>query len=82
MTKDDILPGLAEILRDVFDDPDLVVTHETTADDIEEWDSLNHITIMVAAEERFGVKFKTAELERLRDVGELADLIATKLHLG
>lgn len=82
MTQDDILEGVAEILRAVFDEPDLEVTRETTAEDVEAWDSLNHITVMVAAEQRFGVKFKTAELERLRDVGELVSLISTKLNLA
>lgn len=80
MSEDDILEGLSEILSETFDRDDLVVTKSTTAADIREWDSLNHINIVVASEIRFGVKFKTAELEGLRDVGELVDLIHSKLN--
>ena len=80
MSEDDILEGLSEILSETFDRGDLVVTKSTTAADIREWDSLNHINIVVASEIRFGVKFKTAELEGLRDVGELVDLIHSKLN--
>jgi acyl carrier protein len=49
-----------------------------SAKDVPEWDSFNHINIIVAAEQRFGVKFRTAEIEALRTVGEFADLIARK----
>lgn len=79
MTEAEILDQVAEVLQDTFDRDDLSVTRETTATDIAEWDSFNHINIIVACELRFGVKFKTAELERLRDVGELVDLIGKKL---
>jgi acyl carrier protein len=75
MTDQDILNGLTEIFRDVFDDPALVISNETTADDVDEWDSVNHINIVVAAEMRFGVKFKIAEIESLKNVGELVHLI-------
>lgn len=78
MTPDEVLVDLTEILRDVFDLPDLVVTRETTAHDIKEWDSVAHINVIVGAERRFGVKFKTAELDEMKDVGELVDLIARK----
>ena len=79
MNRSEILAALTAIFQDVFDTPDLVVTDDTTADDIEEWDSMNHITLIVAAERKFGVKFKTAEIEELKNVGEFVDLIAAKL---
>ena len=78
MTKEEILQGLTEIFRDVFDREDLVITPRTTAADIPEWDSFNHINLIVASEMTFKVKFQVAETEELKNVGELIDLIATK----
>ena len=75
MTKEEIIIALTEIFRDVFDDPALVISAETTAEDIKDWDSVNHINIVVAVEIRFNVKFKTAEIEELKNVGELVQLI-------
>src|SRR3954451_7956924 len=69
---------LSEIFTDLFDNDSIVLTRETTADDIEEWDSLHHITLIVAIESRFGIKFKTAELEGLHNVGHLVELIERK----
>ena len=82
MTEEQIRAGLTDIFRDIFDDPALVISDETTADDIEEWDSLNHINLVVAAQQRFGVKFKTAEIEELKNVGELVHLIGRRLDAG
>jgi len=79
MTRDEILTKLTGIFRDLFDDPTIVIAPETTASDIEEWDSMNHITLVVEAEQRFGVRFQTAELEKLKDVGEFVDVISKKL---
>ena len=78
MSQSDIYETLNDIFRDVFDDPSLAVTSEMSARDVPEWDSFNHINIIVAAEQRFGVKFRTAEIDTLRTVGEFADLIARK----
>lgn len=74
-----LLATLTELFRDVFDDDTLVLTPATTAADIAAWDSLNHISLLVAAEMRFGIKFRTAEMEELKNVGELAALIARLL---
>jgi len=65
-------------LRDVFDDESLVATPELTAHDVKEWDSVNHITLVVAIEEEFGVKFKTAELEKMKNVGQMVEAIEKK----
>jgi acyl carrier protein len=70
---------LTSIFHDIFDDDSIVLTRETTASDIQDWDSFNHINLIVAVEARFGIKFKTAELESLRNVGHLVDLIEAKL---
>ncbi|MDB5363797.1 MAG: acyl carrier protein [Rhodospirillales bacterium] len=81
MTDAEILQGVTDIFRDVFGDDDLVLTPDMTADDIDDWDSFNHINIMVATEVRFGIKFQTAEVEPLRNVGELLSLIRQKLSV-
>ena len=76
-----IQDAVAEIIREVLDDPTLEIGREATADQIEGWDSLNHINIVVAVEQKFGIKFKTAEIELLRNVGEFVELIQQKLAL-
>ena len=78
MSSDQILPQIRAIMEDVFDLDDLSVTSATTAEDIEEWDSLSHIRLVVAIERRFKIKFKTAEIESLKNVGDLVDLIGVK----
>jgi len=80
LTEAQILDALTEIFRQVFDDDSIVLTRDTTANDIAEWDSMNHVTLTVAAESRFGIKFKTAEMEELKNVGEFVDLIGSKLN--
>ena len=69
---------MAEVFRETFDDPDIVLARETTAADIEGWDSVSNIQLLVAAEQVFGVKFLTGEIAGLADVGELFDLIAAR----
>ncbi len=76
-----IMAAVSEIIRDVLDDPTLRITAETTADQTEGWDSFNHINIVVAIEQRFRIKIKTAEIETLRNVGELVHLVADKLKV-
>jgi acyl carrier protein len=75
MTKSEILVALTGIFRDVLDDETIVLKPETTARDIPQWDSMSNISIMVEVERRFKMKFKTAELEEMRNVGELAAVI-------
>lgn len=78
MSSAEILEKIQEVMVDVFDIDDLVVTPETTAEDIEEWDSLSHIRLMVAIEREFGVKFTNSEIEDLKNVGALISLIEAK----
>ena len=83
MDQSQILQQVADIIRDVLDpvdDRQLQIGPETTADQTEGWDSFNHINIVVAIEQHFGIKFKTAEIESLRNVGELVALIDRKLQ--
>ena len=79
MTDAEILQKLTGIFRDVFDDDSLVLTETSTADDVDEWDSFNHINIIVATEAGFRVKFQTAEIEGLKNVGHLVALIQRRL---
>jgi len=79
MQQSDIYDQLTVIFRDTLDDDTLVLTPNLTAAEVPEWDSFNHINLIVAIESRFKIKFQTAELEELHTVGHLADLIAKKL---
>lgn len=70
---------LTPIFREVFDDDDIVLSQQTTADDIDAWDSLSHMNLIVAVELRFKVKFALGELQNLKNVGDLSALIDKKL---
>lgn len=72
------LTELTAVFREVFDQPEIQLTLETTAQDIPDWDSLMHIQIVVAAEKRFGVRFAPGEIESLKNVGEFLKLISNK----
>jgi len=76
----DILSELQPIFRDVFDDDSIAVTNETNASMIEDWDSLSHIRLVIAVEKYFGIKFAFGELQDLKNVGEMAELIKNKLE--
>ena len=71
MTAEQILKDLEEIFRDNFDDDELELTRETTADDIEDWDSLEQINLLTAMEKQFGVKFKLDDVRGLANVGDM-----------
>jgi acyl carrier protein len=78
MTRETIFDDLNEIFADVLDLDDLSLTETTTADDIEEWDSLSHIRLVVSIERHYGFKFSTAEIEALKSVGDLVNCIQEK----
>ncbi|WP_312271888.1 acyl carrier protein [Pseudomonas sp.] len=80
MNDKDILNALTQVFRDVFDDDDIVLAPDMTADNIDGWDSQTHVILIVAAEQRFGIKFRTAELESLKNVGHFAQMIQSKLE--
>ncbi len=75
MTDKQIIDRLNEVFRDVFDDSSLEVTAKTTADDIEDWDSIEHITLIGAVEDEFGMRFKMGEVSGMKNVGEMIDII-------
>lgn len=78
MDEQQVLQAVEEIFRDNFDDDTLVITPDTTAEDIEDWDSLEQINLLTAMEQRFGIKFT---LDDVRDLGNVGDMIALILRL-
>lgn len=74
----DIIKELQEIFRKIFGD-ELIITNETTADDIEDWDSLTHMQLIVEIEKKYDIKFTTAEIKKAANVGEFVDIIHGKL---
>lgn len=78
MSHDAVYAKLTDIFHDVFDDDAIVVRPELTADDVDEWDSLAHVRLVLAVEKKFGLKFSAAEVGRLKNVGEFAALIEAK----
>jgi len=80
MNTAQIYNQLTDIFHEVFEDQTVIPTPEMTASDVEEWDSFNHINLMIAIETRFKIKFKTAELESLHNVGHLVEIIEKKLN--
>lgn len=79
MSREEIYEQLNEVFRDVFDDEDITVNDATTADDIEDWDSLEHINLIVAVEKKFNVKFNMGEVNKFKNVGEMVDAILAKM---
>jgi acyl carrier protein len=79
MERNDIMARVQEIFRDELDLEELVLTDEMTADDVEEWDSLSHVQLVVALEKAFGVKFTSREILSWDNVGDLVDCIYKKL---
>jgi acyl carrier protein len=79
MANADIQDRLTTIFRNVFDDDGLVLTPELTASDVDGWDSLSHLRLMLSVEKAFRVKFTAAEVGRLKNVGELESLLASKV---
>lgn len=78
MEKNQILAEVQEIFREVLDNEEIVLNNATTADDVEEWDSLTHIQLIVAIEKHFKIKFTSKEILSWQNVGEMIDCIATK----
>lgn len=79
MEKKEILLKVQEIFQDVFDNDEIEVTNDTAAEDIEEWDSLSHIQLIVAIEKAFGIKLTAHEIMSWDNVGEMIDAIQEKI---
>ena len=79
MTRKELFNGVQDIFREIFDEDDMVIEDKTNSDDVEEWDSLNHINLVSAIEKEFKIKFALVELMTLKDVGAMVDLMMEKL---
>ena len=74
----EIFERLNEVFQDVFDDDSITVSENTTAADIEDWDSLSHITLVSAVEDEFRMKFSMKEVVEMKNVGEMATIVAAR----
>lgn len=79
MKRNDIMTRVQKVFRDELEVDDLALTDETTADDVEEWDSLSHVQLVVALEKAFNIKFTSREILSWDNVGDLVDCIGKKL---
>ena len=79
ISREEILRKLNSVFCDVFDDDTLVITENTTADDIDDWDSLEHINLVNAIEDEFDMKFDMGQIVTMKNVGEMVDIILEKL---
>lgn len=79
MSREEILAKVNDIFHDVFDDDSIVVVEETTADDVEDWDSLMHITLISEVESEFGFKFQMKDVVGMKNVGEMLDIIQASM---
>lgn len=79
MKREQVFEELNEVFRDVFDDDSIMINESTTADDIEDWDSLEHINLVVAVEKKFKIKFNMGEVNQMKNVGEMVDIILQRV---
>ena len=75
MDKEEILKKVQDIFKDVLEDEDIELSYSTTSNDIEGWDSINHIVLIVEIEKKFNFKFKLKEMRSFKNIGELCDII-------
>ena len=75
MNKNEIVKRLTDVFRDIFDDDSIVITEKTTANDIDDWDSIEHINLIGAVEEEFSMRFKMREVSGMKNVGEMINII-------
>ena len=79
MTRNEILVAVNEIFIDTMDNKDIVLKETTQAADVEEWDSIIHILLVVAIEKRFDIHFASNEIQNWKDIGEIIDSISSKI---
>ena len=79
MTREEVYEKLTGIFRDVFNDDALLISDRTTAADVEDWDSLEQINLVVAVEKKFDIKFHIEEVSMFRNVGEMVDIIMKRI---
>ena len=79
MERAEIFEKLNEVFRDVFDDESITVGEDTTAKDVEGWDSLRHITLLAAIEDEFDIEFSMGQTVSMKNVGEMVDIIMSRI---
>lgn len=79
MTREEVFEAVNEIFRDIFDDDAITVGEETCADDIEDWDSFEHINLIAAMEQEFGMKYSMGQIVTMKNVGEMVDIIMSQM---
>jgi acyl carrier protein len=79
MEHQKIISDINQIFRDILDNPEIQLNDHTTAKDVEDWDSLNHIQIVVAIEKHFGIKFTAQEIQQWQNVGDICNSVAKRL---
>lgn len=81
MTKQEVIIKLTEIFRVVFNNNSLVLSEELTANDVDKWDSLSHMILISEIENTFSIQFKLKDLNKMKNVGDMINLILTKLTI-
>ena len=79
MSREEVFERLSEVFRDVFDDESIEVNENTTSADIEDWDSLEHISLMSAVEQEFGIRFSMGQIQSMKNVGEMVNIILSQM---
>ena len=79
MTREKVFDGVQDIFRDIFDEDGMIIEDKSSSENVEDWDSLNHINLVSAIEKEFKIRFALGELMTLKDVGALVDLMIEKL---
>jgi len=79
MSSEDILEEVQKVFRDIFDEPRIEIARDSNADNVPDWDSLAHINLLTAIQKKFKVKFTLVEMQYLKNVGDLVDLVERKL---
>lgn len=78
MNRNEVMERLNDIFRDIFGDDSITVNDTTTSDDIEDWDSIEHINLIGAVENEFGLRFRMREVSGMKNVGEMTDIICER----
>ena len=79
MTRADIFSELTPVFRDVFNQPGLILTEDLTANDVDNWDSLSHMVMITEVEQRFNIKFKLRDINKMRNVGDLVTILSERI---
>lgn len=82
MTPEEVFESMHDVFKAVFSNNGILITRETTARDVDGWDSFAHMNLIVALEKKFGIKFRLTELQELKSVGDMMDFIEKKVNAG